>query len=451
MGTTLLLYLAVTSSCWQYPAVLNEQQCIQSNPVKNLMASLSNYNPLAAKLKYKDIYAMLTRDKLNPEVIDKVAMTVECANQYNLEYNPILTIIDYSIPANQKRFWVYDLLEKKLLYHTYVSHGITSGALSTEFFSNKYNSKASSIGVYKTIKSYWGRDGLSLRLKGLEAGFNDNAEGRAIVMHGGWYVNEDFIQHYGRPGRSWGCPALPKNMVKPVINTIKEGTLMVVYYPTENWFVKSRYLTCNKMLARPQKLDMNVKPFVELDNTREEVLFLTSGKENETILAMPTIIYEQLFNKQSPVERMLRRRVENREFIALSKNEFLYLANNPQLLNDKILSELYFVKPEVRMERGYYKTHLKIVNHGKILALKTDANINNFNEPAQNQTLNNEAINLDKLYADAATNNVVTDISQNSQDTKAQIKTEKNQIIVQSDKEILKLQPKNHFVRWIGL
>ena len=107
--------------------------------------------------------------------------------------------------------------EKKLLFHTYVSHGITSGTLLTNYFSNKYNSKASSIGVYKTEKAYYGREGLSLRLDGLDRSFNDNASNRSVVMHGGWYVDEHFIKKYGRPGRSWGCPALPLNFINPLL------------------------------------------------------------------------------------------------------------------------------------------------------------------------------------------------------------------------------------------
>lgn len=450
MGTSLLLYLAVTSSCWQYPAIHNEKECIKSNPVKNLWSFLSHYNPKNTYLTDNELRILLARDNLNPEVIDKVATTIECAERHNLDYKPILTVIDYSISANKKRFWVYDLMNKKLLYHTYVSHGITSGALLTEFFSNTYNSKASSIGVYKTNNSYWGRDGLSMRLTGVDNGFNDNAHGRAIVMHGGWYVDESFINNYGRPGRSWGCPALPTNMVKKVINTIKDDTLMVMYYPTENWFTKSKYLNCKNFVHKPSKINLNVKPFVKLDNKREEVLFVRNSKNSnsETILAIPASVYARVFVKQPPVERMLRRQIEKREYIAISKNEYLALAKHPENLLQEILNEIQFVTPEIVMERGYYKTKMKITNLGKILALRTNANAKKYLQQASN-TQNTIEITNDKIITP---NTNKTDALATESISKPENSEPTSELlIIDSDKGAIKLTPSDRFIRWIGL
>jgi hypothetical protein len=143
---------------------------------------------------------------LHPDVIEKIRLTLDCAPNTSVQEHPMLTVIDYSLPSSHKRLWVFDLNRKQLLFHTYVAHGLRSGDKFTTFFSNAHNSRASSMGIYRTLKNYLGREGSSLRLKGLEPGFNDNAEGRAIVMHGAFYAEEDFIKKYGRAGRSWGCP-----------------------------------------------------------------------------------------------------------------------------------------------------------------------------------------------------------------------------------------------------
>ncbi len=184
---------------------------------------------------------------LSLAAIDKVLETINCAKNVTtrhstIENHNILSVIDYSKPSSEKRLWVFDLKEKTLIFNTYVSHGIKSGALLSTYFSNKYDSKASSIGIYKTDKIYHGRHGPSLKLEGLDRGFNDNASNRSIVIHGGWYVEDDFIKRYGRPGRSWGCPALPDTKTVDVINTIKDNSLMVIYYPNDRWFLKSRFL-----------------------------------------------------------------------------------------------------------------------------------------------------------------------------------------------------------------
>src|SRR3990167_1660194 len=127
---------------------------------------------------------------LNTNKIEVIMRALKCANKNDIKHNPILTLIDYSLPSNKKRLWVFDLSENKLLFHTYISHGINSGTLLSTYFSNKFNSKASSIGVFNTEKAYRGRHGTSLKLYGLDQKFNDNAYNRFIVMHGAWYVEK---------------------------------------------------------------------------------------------------------------------------------------------------------------------------------------------------------------------------------------------------------------------
>lgn len=130
---------------------------------------------------------------------------------------PVLSIVDLSQPSTKKRLYVVDLLRRKVLFNTYVSHGQKSGDLVATSFSNVNSSFQTSLGFYKTLDTYMGKHGLSLQLKGLEKGFNDNVYNRNIVLHGADYVCEAFIRKTGRLGRSQGCPAVPYAESKKII------------------------------------------------------------------------------------------------------------------------------------------------------------------------------------------------------------------------------------------
>lgn len=160
-----------------------------------------------------------------------------------MDNKQLLTIIDYSKPSTEKRLWVFDLKSGRELFHTWVSHGKNTGDVNSTSFSNKPGSLKSSFGVFVTDSSpYMGGNGYSLRMRGLEAGVNDKAYDRDIVFHGAHYVNSASIKRYGRIGRSWGCPAVDEKMAKPLINTIKENTVVFAYYPDHNWLSHSKYL-----------------------------------------------------------------------------------------------------------------------------------------------------------------------------------------------------------------
>jgi hypothetical protein len=151
----------------------------------------------------------------------------------------VITIIDFSLPSNQERLWVLDLVEAKVLYHCLVSHGRNSGEVMAKNFSNKPGSYSSSPGFYTTGETYIGKHGISLRLDGIESGINDKARERAIVIHGADYVSPDFIKKNGRLGRSLGCPAVPEELSKEIIETIKDGTCLFVYASAESYLLKS--------------------------------------------------------------------------------------------------------------------------------------------------------------------------------------------------------------------
>jgi hypothetical protein len=149
--------------------------------------------------------------------------------QGKIKNTGVLSIIDLSLPSSAKRLFVIDLNKVVLLFNTYVSHGRNSGKLMAEEFSNAFNSFKSSLGFYVTSGTYKGKHGYSLRLEGEEEGINDNALNRGIVMHSANYVTESFIKRQGYIGRSEGCPAVPPNMYKRIINAIKDGSCLFMY------------------------------------------------------------------------------------------------------------------------------------------------------------------------------------------------------------------------------
>jgi hypothetical protein len=154
----------------------------------------------------------------------------------------ILTIIDFSLPSSQKRLFVIDLQTGALLFNTFVSHGRNSGTILASKFSNAFNSFKSSLGFYTTGSPYSGKHGYSLRLEGQEAGINDNAFERGIVMHSADYVNERTIHQMGYIGRSQGCPAIPEALKKPIIETIRNGSCLFVYSPDKAYTAHSKLL-----------------------------------------------------------------------------------------------------------------------------------------------------------------------------------------------------------------
>lgn len=154
----------------------------------------------------------------------------------------IISIIDFSKPSSQKRLFVIDLANYKVLFNTYVAHGMQSGKEFANQFSNKPESNKSSLGFYETLATYNGGNGYSLKLQGVEKGINDNANKRAIVIHGADYVDESLIRSQGYIGRSWGCPALPQRLHKAIIDVIKNGTCLFIFSPDNNYLSRSRIL-----------------------------------------------------------------------------------------------------------------------------------------------------------------------------------------------------------------
>ncbi|MDR5892413.1 murein L,D-transpeptidase catalytic domain family protein [Halomonas mongoliensis] len=178
----------------------------------------------------------------DPQVLSLAANALACADP-DAER---LAVIDYSLPSSEPRLWVFDLPRNELLFEELVSHGRGSGDAMATTFSNIPESYQSSLGLFRTMNTYYGRNGYSLRLEGLENGINDLAYQRAIVIHGADYVSESFIEQTGRLGRSHGCPAVSRDVTYPLIDSIKEEQYLFVYYPDQEWLESSAFLACER-------------------------------------------------------------------------------------------------------------------------------------------------------------------------------------------------------------
>ncbi len=156
-----------------------------------------------------------------------------------------MAVIDYSRPSTEKRLWVFDLANDRLLHREYVTHGSGSGENIARHFSNIVGSYQTSLGLFRTAETYVGGKGYSLRMDGLDPGFNDHARQRAIVMHGAWYANPDLIRSQGRLGRSQGCPALREQIAKVVIDDLKQRNLVFAYAEDATWLQRGRSFACD--------------------------------------------------------------------------------------------------------------------------------------------------------------------------------------------------------------
>ena len=186
------------------------------------------------------------RAGVSAQVLDLAMNAVSCGvASGDLAAPPTLTVIDYSLPSARPRLWVFDLASGQLLFRELVAHGRNSGDGVATHFSNLMGSRQSSLGLFRTADAYVGHNGYSLRLDGLEPGFNSQARARDIVVHGAKYVDPAVAGASGHVGRSWGCPALRAAVARRVINTVRGGGVIFSYYPDPAWLTTSKFLHCN--------------------------------------------------------------------------------------------------------------------------------------------------------------------------------------------------------------
>ena len=211
-----------------------------------LLLNLSAAAAIPPRVVLEDFEAYSTSlyEELGDEDLDFTAFQtalkgfVKLQLEDKIENTTYLTVIDMSRSANQHRFFLINLADKRIEHKSVVAHGRNSGGEYARSFSNIEGSFKTSLGFYKTAETYHGKHGLSLRLDGLE-GSNSNARVRAIVIHAADYVSRKFIEKYGRLGRSLGCPSLPEKDFEKIVHTIKNGSLLFIYYPEENYFSTS--------------------------------------------------------------------------------------------------------------------------------------------------------------------------------------------------------------------
>lgn len=219
-----------------------------SNPV---MAQERPANPFSYSPFNKDQTSPALLNKLsraapaaNPKVIGLALSALNCALTQGMSPARNLTVIDYSLVSTKPRLWVFDLVTGKLLFQELVAHGMNTGKNFARNFSNTYGSHQTSLGLFLTKETYVGANGYSLRMEGLEDGFNDKAMERAIVFHGADYVDLKLAKKLGHLGRSHGCPAVRRGIARKVIDTIKGEQFLFSYYPDQQWLANSQFLNC---------------------------------------------------------------------------------------------------------------------------------------------------------------------------------------------------------------
>jgi hypothetical protein len=203
----------------------------QGNPPKVVLDDFTNYS--------RNLYAALNEPALDYKAFETALKGfVKLQLDDKIQNTDYLTVIDMSRSANDHRFFVINLSERKVEHKSVVAHGRNSGGEFARHFSNKEGSFKTSLGFYRTAETYHGKHGLSLRLDGLDES-NSNARDRAIVIHAADYVSQNFIEKFGRLGRSLGCPSLPKDGYDQIVETIKEGTLLFIYFPEQQYLSNS--------------------------------------------------------------------------------------------------------------------------------------------------------------------------------------------------------------------
>ena len=226
----------------------DSKQIIAETPSKiQAQNTVLSSEPKSNSTYAEEIYSALGFENINqlqPDVFSKAFLGfTNLKKEGKLDEDAhLLTICDFSLSSAQKRLWVIDLNEKKVVFNSLVAHGKNTGEEFAQKFSNTESSYQSSLGFYITETTYNGSNGYSLKLLGMDSGYNDAALQRAIVMHGADYVSEDFIKNQKRLGRSWGCPAVPRALAEPIINTIKGKNCLFIYYPDTQYLSSSKWL-----------------------------------------------------------------------------------------------------------------------------------------------------------------------------------------------------------------
>ncbi|AYN00592.1 murein L,D-transpeptidase catalytic domain family protein [Chryseobacterium sp. 3008163] len=241
-----IVYLISTSFYLAPKKADNDRNTKSTNKIETIIESksLKNTNKVSSSEELYQSISFENTNKLQFDVFAKALLGFENLKKAGKlsEEAHLLTICDFSLSSNVKRLWVIDTEQRKVLFNSLVAHGKNTGEEFATNFSNTESSLQSSMGFYITESTYNGDNGYSLKLLGMDRGFNDAAYKRAVVMHGADYVSDEFAAAHKRIGRSWGCPAIPRSLTEPIINTIKGKNCLFIYYPDENYLSSSEWL-----------------------------------------------------------------------------------------------------------------------------------------------------------------------------------------------------------------
>ena len=310
--TLIFLSLLIISSL-----SFSEGTNLESINQNTAIATETDTKPQKVTLDVKSVYDSLNiKGKIDYSIFQKAYLGyVQIPNK-----NPgVLVIIDYTKPSNEERFYVLDLNKKKLVYSTRVAHSKNSGLEIPLEFSDDPNSYQSSLGFFLTLGEYNGAYGYSLRLKGLEENINANAESRAIVIHGGNIVDDEYIKKYGFAGRSLGCPVLPAALTKEIVNYIKHGRVLFIYGNDEEYIEESLYLSklAPVFEGKPQNI-------VELEKPREttKVVTVTSTTALNTpsVATTPTVENPDQKNISIMLD-VIKKEAEYKQHLSFRKSE----------------------------------------------------------------------------------------------------------------------------------
>ena len=340
-----------------------------------MVTTEADAKPQKVILDVKSVYDSLNiKGKIDYSIFQKAYLGyVQIPNK-----NPgVLVIIDYTKPSNEERFYVLDLNMKKLVYSTRVAHSKNSGLEIPLEFSDDPNSYQSSLGFFLTLGEYNGAYGYSLRLKGLEENINANAESRAIVIHGGDIVDDEYIKKFGFAGRSLGCPVLPSALTKEIVNYIKHGRVLFIYGNDEEYIEESLYLSklAPVFEGKPQNI-------VEFEKPRETTKVVTTASSSTTLTSTSVVSTSVASNPdQKNISIMLdviKKEAEYKQHLSFRKSEkFIdYLAIIKNVIIDKTnstvvkqseKSSILLDSDKINEKKETEKTIEKVENNSQII------------------------------------------------------------------------------------
>ena len=310
----------------------NSQQPVEQKPQKIIVDVKSVYDSLNIK------------NKIDYSIFQKAYLGyVQISHK-----NPgVLIIIDYTKPSNEERFYVLDLNKKKLVYSTRVAHSKNSGLEIPLEFSDDPNSYQSSLGFFVTLGEYNGAYGYSLRLKGLEENINANAEDRAIVIHGGDIVEDEYIKKFGFAGRSLGCPVLPNSLTREIIDFIKHGRVLFIYGNDEEYIDESTYLSklASVFEGSPKNI-VEIEKLVEVQKTSPTTTVVA------TTTAPTTVVSEN--KKDSTNREIVIAEANTTKIFEIIKQEYKYTnsVDNNKIAYTRLLKDVIQEKlnktPEIK-------------------------------------------------------------------------------------------------------